>query len=114
MTIHLAKHHGMCFGVRDALRATHDAAKTAPVTILGQLVHNPLVDAHLRTLGVQTGELADFPRAATQNVIITAHGAADRQRAVLREAGHRITDTTCPLVHKAHEALRALVESGYL
>ena len=113
MTIQLAQHHGMCFGVRDALRATHDAAKAAPVTILGQLVHNPVVEAHLRTLGVQRGELTDKPRAATHDVIITAHGAADRQREALHEAGHRITDTTCPLVRKAHEALRVLVEGGY-
>jgi 4-hydroxy-3-methylbut-2-enyl diphosphate reductase len=114
MTIQLAKHHGMCFGVRDALRATHDAAKTAPVTILGQLVHNPIVDAHLQTLGVRRGELAETPQAGTRDVVITAHGAADRQREALRRAGHRITDTTCPLVRKAHDALRALVESGYL
>jgi 4-hydroxy-3-methylbut-2-enyl diphosphate reductase len=114
MNIQLAKHHGMCFGVRDALRATHQAASSAPVTILGQLVHNPIVDAHLQTLGVQRGELSDEPQAQTRDVVITAHGAADRQRRVLREAGHRITDTTCPLVRKAHEALRTLVESGYL
>lgn len=113
MTIQLAKHHGMCFGVRDALRATHAAAKAAPVTILGQLVHNPVVELHLRNLGVQRGELTDNPEAATQDVIITAHGAADRQREALRAAGYRITDTTCPLVHKAHEALRTLVEEGY-
>lgn len=113
MTIQLAQHHGMCFGVRDALRATHDAAKAAPVTILGQLVHNPVVEAHLRTLGVQRGELTGQPQAATRDVIITAHGAADRQRQALREAGHHITDTTCPLVRKAHEALRVLVGSGY-
>src|SRR5262245_33541802 len=106
MTIQLAKHHGMCFGVRDALRATHDAAKSAPVTILGQLVHNPLVDAHLQTLGVRRGELSDTPQAETRNVIITAHGAADRQREAWRSAGYRVTDTTCPLVHKAHDALR--------
>src|SRR5262245_18984299 len=114
MTIHLATHHGMCFGVRDALRATHDAAKAAPVTVLGQLVHNPIVDAHLRTLGVRRGELADAPHADTRDVVITAHGAADRQREALRAAGHRITDTTCPLVRKAHDALRTLVEGGYL
>src|SRR3954465_43470 len=114
MTIHLAKHHGMCFGVRDALRATHDAARTSTVTMLGQLVHNPLVDAHLRTRGVQTGSLTDLAAAGTRDVIITAHGAADRQRAALREAGHRVIDTTCPLVRKAHDALRLLVESGYL
>lgn len=114
MTIQLAKHHGMCFGVRDALRATHDAAKASPITILGQLVHNPIVESHLRSLGVQRGELSNTPQATTHDVIITAHGASDRQRAALREAGYRITDTTCPLVRKAHEALRVLVEAGYL
>jgi 4-hydroxy-3-methylbut-2-enyl diphosphate reductase len=113
MTIHLAKHHGMCFGVRDALRATHTAAQAGPVTILGQLVHNPVVDAHLRTLGVQMGTLSDAPSAPTPDVVITAHGASDNQRAAWKGAGYRVTDTTCPLVHKAHDALRTLVREGY-
>lgn len=113
MTIHLAKHHGMCFGVRDALRATHTAAQRSPVTILGQLVHNPLVDAHLRTLGVEMGALGDTPAAPTRDVVITAHGASDRQRATWADAGYRVTDTTCPLVRKAHDALSTLVREGY-
>jgi len=113
MNIHLARHHGMCFGVRDALRATHDAAKKAPVTILGQLVHNPVVDRHLRALGVQTGDLSHPESAATRDVVITAHGAANAQREALNRAGFRVTDTTCPLVRKAHDALTALVEAGY-
>lgn len=113
MNIHLAQHHGMCFGVRDALRATHNAARSAPVTILGQLVHNPVVDAHLRTLGVQMGQLTDEPQASTEHVVITAHGASDRQRQAWSGAGYQVTDTTCPLVHKAHEALRTLVRQGY-
>ncbi len=113
MNIHLARHFGMCFGVRDALRATHEAARHAPVTILGQLVHNPLVDRQLQTLGVRQGELTDTPSSTTPHVIITAHGAADRQREALRSAGLEITDTTCPLVHKAHAALKMLVEDGF-
>jgi len=112
MNIHLARHFGMCFGVRDALRATHDAARAAPTTILGQLVHNPLVDAHLRSLGVQQGQLTEIPSSATTHVVITAHGASDKQRAALQQANFHITDTTCPLVHKAHEALKLLVEEG--
>ncbi|RBP45022.1 4-hydroxy-3-methylbut-2-enyl diphosphate reductase [Roseimicrobium gellanilyticum] len=113
MTIQLAKHHGMCFGVRDALRATHTAARSGPVTILGQLVHNPLVDSHLRTLGVEIGTLSDTPSAPTPGVVITAHGASDNQRAAWVGAGYRVTDTTCPLVRKAHDALGALVREGY-
>lgn len=113
MTIHLAQHYGMCFGVRDALRATHAAAQRGSVTVLGQLVHNPLVDVDLQRLGVRRGDLRDLRSAPTPEVIITAHGAADTQRETWRQAGHLITDTTCPLVRKAHEALATLVAEGY-
>lgn len=113
MNLHLAQHHGMCFGVRDALRATHDAARHENVTLLGQLVHNPAVDAHLRILGVRQGSLEDTGSATTRRVVISAHGAADHQRQAWRQAGHAITDTTCPLVRKAHQALALLVQEGY-
>jgi 4-hydroxy-3-methylbut-2-enyl diphosphate reductase len=103
----------MCFGVRDALRATHTAAVSQPVTILGQLVHNPEVDRHLQTLGVQKANLRQEAPAPTQHVVITAHGASDRDREAWAARGHSITDTTCPLVRKAHDALRVLVADGY-
>ena len=112
MKILLASHYGMCFGVRDALRATHRAAQAEPITVLGQLVHNPVVETHLRTLGVQRGELSDA-FAGTRRVVITAHGAADREREVWSTAGFQVTDTTCPLVRKAHDALGSLVAAGY-
>jgi 4-hydroxy-3-methylbut-2-enyl diphosphate reductase len=103
----------MCFGVRDALRATITTATREPVTILGQLVHNPVVDQQLNTLGVHNGALNDLHSAATKRVVITAHGASDDQRGKWLRKGHSITDTTCPLVHKAHAALKTLVSNGY-
>jgi len=111
MKIHLAQHHGMCFGVRDALRATHFAAEKEPVTVLGQLVHNGVVEEGLRQIGVRSGSL-DRP-ATTNRVVITAHGVSDQVREGLRLRGHQITDTTCPLVRKAHDALSMLVSEGY-
>jgi 4-hydroxy-3-methylbut-2-en-1-yl diphosphate reductase len=117
MKIHLSSHYGMCFGVRDALRATHNAALQQPVTVLGQLAHNPLVINHLRSLGVRQHELQRplqmEPTEVTKHVIITAHCAAERDVQAWRQAGHTITDTTCPLVKKAHMALAQLVEEGY-
>ena len=113
MNIILAQHHGMCFGVRDALRTTHEAAQRAPLTLLGQLVHNPLVDRHLATLGAHRGHLDDLKSASTQQVAITAHGASDRHRQAWQTAGHTVIDTTCPLVRKAHHALAMLVSEGY-
>lgn len=113
MNIILAQHQGMCFGVRDALRATHDAAMRQPVTILGQLVHNPLVERHLSAAGAQKGDLNDLASAMTPHVIITAHGASDAARELWRQSGRVVIDTTCPLVHKAHQALAMLVREGY-
>lgn len=112
MTIETASHLGMCFGVRDALRATHAIATRAPVTLLGQLVHNPLVDRFLQSVGVRQAR-HDETSAATADVIISAHGVSDARRRHLEESGFRVTDTTCPLVRKAHDALRLLVQEGY-
>ncbi len=113
MNILLARHHGMCFGVRDALRATHEAARRAPLTVLGQLVHNPVVDQHLKNVGALRGDLDDLGSAPTLHVAITAHGASDAHREAWAKAGHTVLDTTCPLVRKAHQALATLVAEGY-
>ncbi|MCB1275827.1 4-hydroxy-3-methylbut-2-enyl diphosphate reductase [Prosthecobacter sp.] len=113
MNIILAQHHGMCFGVRDALRTTHLAAQHAPLTVLGQLVHNPLVDHYLAAVGAKRGDLDDLDSSSTQQVAITAHGASDKHRRAWQSAGHTVIDTTCPLVKKAHHALATLVSDGY-
>ena len=113
MKIHLALHYGMCFGVRDALRTTHTAAKRRPVTLLGQLVHNPEVDRYLDQLGVQRGHLAQVEPAPTETVVISAHGAAQSSKDTWHQRGHDVVDTTCPLVRKAHDALDLLVREGY-
>ncbi len=113
MKITLATHYGMCFGVRDALRTTRQLASAQPVTILGELVHNPLVQADLAQRGAQTADLHQPGQAPTAAVVITAHGAADRDRSAWKSAGFAVTDTTCPLVRKAHTALAQLVTAGY-
>ena len=113
MRIILAEHFGMCFGVRDALAEAEQLAGTGPLTVLGELVHNPVVRERLTGRGVREGRLDDFASAATQQVMITAHGASDRDRNAWRAAGFHVADGTCPLVHRAHAQLRALVVAGY-
>ena len=113
MTIETASHLGMCFGVRDALRATHAIATRNPVTLLGQLVHNPLVDRFLESVGVRQSRSPDASDVRTADVIVSAHGVSDTRRGELAKAGFQVTDTTCPLVRKAHDALRMLVSEGY-
>jgi 4-hydroxy-3-methylbut-2-enyl diphosphate reductase len=108
----VAEHYGMCFGVKAAIEDAEKVARDRPVTILGRLAHNPSVQRRMLDLGARVGEL-HHGEAPTDDVLITAHGASDRDRAKWQGAGHTVTDTTCPLVHKAHAALRGLVSAGY-
>src|SRR6476469_4638643 len=112
MKIVLADHFGMCFGVRDAIAQAEELAEQAPLTILGELVHNPIVRERLQAQGVAEGSL-DRPGAISGPVMITAHGASDAKRAAWREDGFHVVDGTCPLVRHAHEQLKRLVAAGY-
>ncbi len=112
MKIQLAEHYGLCFGVRDAIAQAEKLAAAAPLTILGELVHNPVVRERLDSLGVHQGQLATPGDAPTPQVMITAHGASDAARAAWRGAGFGVADGTCPLVRHAHGQLRLLVELG--
>jgi 4-hydroxy-3-methylbut-2-en-1-yl diphosphate reductase len=53
MKVITAEHFGICFGVRDAIAQAQALAREAPLTILGELVHNPIVREHLRAQGVR-------------------------------------------------------------
>jgi 4-hydroxy-3-methylbut-2-enyl diphosphate reductase len=112
MKIILAEHFGLCFGVRDAIGQAEDLAGQDDLTILGELVHNPIVREQLRHRGVIEGSLDD-PRARSHRVMITAHGTSDRQRRKWQTAGYDVADATCPLVRYAHEQLKSLVAGGY-
>jgi len=112
MTIHLAEHYGICFGVRDALALAERIAPREPLTILGELVHNPIAQDRLEDLGVKQGAIDDPPENVTRRVMITAHGASDAARARWQATGRTVEDATCPLVRHAHGQLRQLVETG--
>jgi 4-hydroxy-3-methylbut-2-enyl diphosphate reductase len=130
----------MCFGVRDAIAQAEELAEQAPLTILGELVHNPIVRERLRAHGVQEAaidEINNSPIASNSapapgegrgirafsghtrtdptptRVMITAHGASYRKRTMWREHGFHVVDGTCPLVRHAHEQLKRLVAAGY-
>jgi 4-hydroxy-3-methylbut-2-en-1-yl diphosphate reductase len=102
----------MCFGVRDAIAQAEQLAAEQPLTILGELVHNPIVRGRLRRQGVAEAAL-DSKSSTSRRVMITAHGASDRKRLEWRAAGFDVADGTCPLVQHAHEQLRRLVAAGF-
>jgi 4-hydroxy-3-methylbut-2-enyl diphosphate reductase len=81
------------------------------MTILGELAHNETVLADLRARGIRMANGVE--EVATPAVMITAHGAADKTLLALRERGLRVLEATCPLVHFAHRAVKALVREGF-
>jgi 4-hydroxy-3-methylbut-2-enyl diphosphate reductase len=112
MKVILAQHYGVCFGVRDAIKQAEDLARRDELTILGELVHNPIAKERLGALGAVEGSL-DAPSATTKKVMITAHGASNRAVAQWQERGHEVIDGTCPLVHQAHQTLFDLAKAGF-
>jgi 4-hydroxy-3-methylbut-2-enyl diphosphate reductase len=111
MKIIRAEHLGMCFGVRDAITLAVNEVAVAPLTILGELVHNETVIAGLRSRGIRIQN--DVGGVATQRVMITAHGASQRVLNEARGRGLNVVEATCPLVHAAHRAVAELVRAGF-
>jgi 4-hydroxy-3-methylbut-2-en-1-yl diphosphate reductase len=111
MRILRATHLGMCFGVRDAIALALASADAGPVTIRGDLVHNPTVLGTLEAKGIAVAR--DVTQVTTPTVMVTAHGASARALASTRARGLNVVEATCPLVHVAHRAVAALVRDGY-
>ena len=111
MQVIRAQHLGMCFGVRDAIALAAERAGAAPLTILGDLVHNADVLRDLRANGIAIAH--DAAHVDTHTVMVTAHGASQRALAGIRARGLEVVEATCPLVQVAHRAVRALVADGY-
>lgn len=114
MKIIRAEAMGMCFGVRDAIALARKVERPDKVTIYGELVHNELVQRDLAARGFhQVGENDRDHLPPTEQVLVTAHGISERERARLMAAGKRLIDTTCPLVRRVHEAAQRLQREGY-
>jgi 4-hydroxy-3-methylbut-2-en-1-yl diphosphate reductase len=111
MRILRAARLGMCFGVRDAVVLALEQADAGPLTILGDLVHNPTVLSALDAKGIAVAP--DVAQVKTPTVMVTAHGTSERNLARTRALGFTVVDATCPLVHVAHRAVATLARDGY-
>src|SRR5437867_10454916 len=105
MRILRAAHLGMCFGVRDAIALALEHAGAGPLTILGDLVHNPTVLSALEAKGIAVAQ--DVAHVKTWTLMVTAHGTSERTLARTRVLGLTVVEATCPLVHVAHRGVAA-------
>lgn len=114
MKVSLAKAMGTCFGVRDAIDLAMSPEFNSDLTIVGQLVHNPQVSESLKKNGVSlVPGIEDIDQIKTKKVMITAHGAAEKTKQKLQDAGFIVYDASCPLVMRVHQTIKSLVTKGF-
>ena len=114
MKVSLASAMGTCFGVQDAINLAMSPEFNNELTIVGQLVHNPQVSDSLKQNGISlVPGIEDIDKIKTKKVMITAHGAAEKTKQRLQDAGFIVYDASCPLVMRVHQTIKSLVTKGY-
>jgi 4-hydroxy-3-methylbut-2-enyl diphosphate reductase len=78
------------------------------------LVHNPQINESLKKNGVSLVNNIDaIDQIKTKKVMITAHGAAQKTKDKLEDAGFTVYDASCPLVMRVHKTIQSMVTKGY-
>ena len=114
MKVSLASALGTCFGVKDAINLALEPQFKGDLTIVGQLVHNRQVNESLKKNGVSVVDGAnDLDKIKTKKVMITAHGAAEKMKKKLTDAGLVVYDASCPLVMRVHNTIKSMVDKNY-
>jgi 4-hydroxy-3-methylbut-2-en-1-yl diphosphate reductase len=105
VTIRLAREFGFCYGVERAVEYAYQTRRKFPdrkVILVGEIIHNPLVNGRLTEMGVEilsrpepTGAF-DFSRIRADDVVIMpAFGVMIDDFNALRAIGCVLVDTTC-------------------
>ena len=119
LTLYLAREFGFCYGVDRAVDYAYQTRQRFPdrrVSLTGEIIHNPHVNAKLRSMGI--GFLTDdpdaFARLGPEDVIILpAFGVTVGLLRQLTERGCTLIDTTCGSVLNVWKNVRRYSEGGY-
>lgn len=112
MEIIVARHAGVCYGVRRAFTLATEAAESSEsVKTLGPLIHNPLAVEQLREQGIDVTDAIEDIDSGT--VVVRSHGVAPSVIEAAKERGLTVVDATCPHVTAVQEAAGLLASEGY-
>src|SRR5438067_13763479 len=105
VTVRLAHEFGFCYGVERAVDYAYQTRRKFPdrrVVLLGEIIHNPHVNAKLREMGVEIlnasapGSGIDYGEVRSEDVVILpAFGVTIEDFETLRGIGCVMVDTTC-------------------
>ena len=122
VTIRLAKEFGFCYGVERAVEYAYQTRRKFPdrhLVLVGEIIHNPHVNAKLRGMGIEILEpnddgVFDFSVIAPEDVVILpAFGVTIAAFQSLQAIGCVMVDTTCGSVLNVWKRVDAYARDGF-
>ena len=125
LRISLARHFGFCYGVENAIDIafrTIEENAGKKIYLLSEMIHNPQVNADLKSLGVEFlqdnsgNQIIPFENLAADDIVlIPAFGTTLVIEKKLREIGIQVEkyNTTCPFVEKVWNRSEAIAKNQY-
>lgn len=122
VTIRLAGEFGFCYGVERAVEYAYQTRRKFPdrhLVLVGEIIHNPHVNAKLRGMGIEilqpddAGQFDFGPVQADDVVILPAFGVTIDAFEALRKIGCVMVDTTCGSVLNVWKRVESYARDGY-
>ena len=112
MRVEQAKSAGFCYGVKRAVEMAEETGKKGePCYMLGPIIHNAHVVAHLAALGLkQVNSVDEIPDGAS--VLLRSHGEGRAVHEALKKRGLKILNATCPSVTRIHQIVQKAEADG--
>ena len=122
LVFRLAGEFGFCYGVDRAVEYAYETRTKFPerrTFLVGEIIHNPHVNAKLQSMGVRflhrpDGGEFDFSEVAAADVVILpAFGVTVRDFERLRQLGCVLVDTTCGSVLNVWKRVDSYARDGF-
>ena len=113
MKFYIGKNSGFCFGVGRAVEKAFSLNGNKNY-VLGEIIHNEIVNEQLRARGVITiNDVYSANLAENDNVLIRTHGEKKYIHDYLISKKVNIVDCTCPFVKNIHKIVNKYYNLGY-
>jgi 4-hydroxy-3-methylbut-2-enyl diphosphate reductase len=119
LALHLAREFGFCYGVDRAVDYAYQTRRKFPdrtVFLTGEIIHNPHVNARLRSAGIRflSDPAEEIARVTADDVVILpAFGVTIAALEQLVGCGCTLVDTTCGSVLNVWKNVRRYARDGY-
>ena len=122
VTIRLAREFGFCYGVERAVEYAYQTRRKFPdrrLLLVGEIIHNPHVNAKLRSMGIEilvpdADGTFDFSAVRAEDVVILpAFGVTMAAFEALRATGCVLVDTTCGSVLNVWKRVESYARDGF-